>query len=504
MKRIVGQMLGFKKLAMEVLAWITCAKRQLTTVELQHALATKIGTSGLDAGDLPHIGDIISMCVGLVMVDEESGIIRLVHYTTQEYLEQTLNSWYPGAESRIARICITYLSFSIFEAGYCKTDQAFEERLRSNPLYDYAAHNWGYHTKDMESSQEVVSFLESKPKVEASSQALMADKYGWWRPSSSQKAPEKVTGLHLAAYFGIAYAVDTLLQRKHNPDQEDSDSRTPLSWAIENGHEAAVKLLLDTGKVDVNAEDRSGRTPLWLAAGKGYEAIVKLLLKTHAVDVNAKDIYGRTPLWWAARKGYTAIVKLLLDEREVDVDAKEWHGQTPLSKAAEHGYEAIVKLLLETNKADINAENKLGQTPLWWAACKMHVAIVKLLVDTDKADVNAVLRRAVENGDTAMVKLLLDTGKADINAKDRNGQTPWLWAVDNGHRAIVQLLRDTGKVEFNATLWQALETRDEAIVMQWRKGGQTPLWCAAARIRHEIIVQLLQWPKWNNSSRPHS
>jgi hypothetical protein len=86
MERINEQMAGKKELALKVLSWITFAKRQLTTSELQHALGTKTGRFELNHGDLPHIGDMVSVCAGLVTVDEESGVMRLVHYTTQEYL----------------------------------------------------------------------------------------------------------------------------------------------------------------------------------------------------------------------------------------------------------------------------------------------------------------------------------------------------------------------------------------------------------------------------------
>lgn len=62
-ERIKGQKLGLKNLAMKVLSWITCAKRPLTTLELQHALATKGGKSELDQGDLPHIEDMVSFTI---------------------------------------------------------------------------------------------------------------------------------------------------------------------------------------------------------------------------------------------------------------------------------------------------------------------------------------------------------------------------------------------------------------------------------------------------------
>ena len=39
---------------------------------------------------------------------------------------------------------------------------------------------------------------------------------------------------------------------KVNVDVKDDDGRTPLLWAASNGHEAVVKILLDTGKVDVD------------------------------------------------------------------------------------------------------------------------------------------------------------------------------------------------------------------------------------------------------------
>jgi len=93
MQRIEGQDVDGKELAKQVLYWITCAKRPLTTTELQHALAVEVGKSEFNENRKPHVEDIVSICAGLVTVDDESNIIRLVHYTTQEYFERKQMKW---------------------------------------------------------------------------------------------------------------------------------------------------------------------------------------------------------------------------------------------------------------------------------------------------------------------------------------------------------------------------------------------------------------------------
>ncbi|KAF7507547.1 hypothetical protein GJ744_010338 [Endocarpon pusillum] len=77
---------------------------------------------------------------------------------------------------------------------------------------------------------------------------------------------------------GNANAVKTLLERGADAGWKDINGRTPLSWAAENGHEAVVKLLLDTSKVDADSKDsKYGRTPQSWAMKNGHEAVVKLL-----------------------------------------------------------------------------------------------------------------------------------------------------------------------------------------------------------------------------------
>jgi ankyrin repeat protein len=66
------------------------------------------------------------------------------------------------------------------------------------------------------------------------------------------------------------------------PIQKDCYGRTPLSWAAREGRDIVIKLLIKTGKVDIDSKDDDGRTPLYWAAFYGHEAVVKLLKKQYS------------------------------------------------------------------------------------------------------------------------------------------------------------------------------------------------------------------------------
>ena len=379
MKRIFSHDTDSKELARQVLSWITCSRRPLSTSELQYGLAVEVGDTELNKENLLQIEDMVLVCAGLVTVDEESGIIRLVHYTTQEYFERTQRQWFPDAQIYITTTCVTYLSFDAFKSGYCRSDEEFEQRLQLNKLYDYAAHNWGHHAREATTlCQGSIEFLQKQAQVEASSQALLAEKIFSPDTLYSQRFPRDMTGLHLAAYFGLEVIFQPLLATaQFYVNSKDSVGQTPLSWATKNGHEGIVKLLLAIETVDVDSKDKYGWTPLSWATEKGHEGIVELLLATEKVDIDSKDNGGRTPLSRASVNGHEGIVKLLLATEKVDVDSKDNSGRTPLSWATKKGHEGIVKLLLATEKVDVNSRDKYGLTPLSWPAVNGHEGIIK-------------------------------------------------------------------------------------------------------------------------------
>ncbi|KAL2802387.1 hypothetical protein BJX63DRAFT_426090 [Aspergillus granulosus] len=399
MRRITSQKYGFKKLAIRVLLWITCTKRPLTTQELRHALAVEVSEPEIDEENLPEVADMVSVCAGLVTIDQESNIIRLVHYTTQDYFQRTQQNWFPNAEAEVAATCIAYLSFSAFATGHCYTDESFESRVEANALFSYAACNWGHHARETSSvlDKTVLDFLENEARLSSSTQAMTVS---FKQPGYSQDIPQHVTGVHLAAYFGLTNALGTLLNNGHYPDREDT-----------------LKSLLKTNMgIDPNSRDGQGRSPLSWAAERGHEATVTLLLQDYRVNPDIADRYGQTPLSLAAANGRATVTGLLLSNSKVSPISVSKEGRTPLCFAAMHGHVSTVKVLLKKCDSDSivpDVQDDCGRTPLLWAA---------------------------KNGHERVVEALLATGKVNTYLKDKSGRTSLVWAQKNGHHTIARLL----------------------------------------------------------------
>ncbi|KAF4634288.1 hypothetical protein G7Y89_g3817 [Cudoniella acicularis] len=332
MNRIERQGRKSVELAKQVLSWITCAKRPLTKFQLQHALGVEIGKPIFDKENLSLFEEMVSVCAGLVTIDNESGVIRFVHYTAQE-------------------TCLTYLLYNDFERGFCQTEDEFEERLQRNPLCDYAARYWAHHASKAPIHPMTIEFLESDLKVEASVQALFATKRHYSHQNYSQEVPRNVTGSHLAAYFGLEEAMKELYKRGHSLDLKDSELRTPLSYAAENGHEAIVKFLLTEGSVDIDPRDYFNLTPLYWAAKFDHAAVVELFLATGGVNLDPKD-EGRTMLSYAIHnhncklETVETLLKLGAPTNLVDID-----NMTPLHHTIKSGRKDIAHAIIRNGCA---------------------------------------------------------------------------------------------------------------------------------------------------------
>ncbi|KAG4293455.1 hypothetical protein FPRO06_00040 [Fusarium proliferatum] len=448
MERIAGQDQDSQELATQVLSWITCARRVLRTSELQHALAVEENDLELNKENMPQIDDMVSVCSGLITVDDNSGVIRLVHYTTQEYLERTRGQWFPIAESQITMACIRYLSFDVFKGGFCRSKEEYENRLTCNPFYGYASHNWGYHA--LMASMDV--------------QEIMASQHHSW-----EYIKDTETKVNTAAYFGLSNTVLALLEKDQLADSKGIYGWTALSYAARYGHEKVVKLLVARDDVDPNSTDGMYvETPLSWAAKNGHAGVVKFLLGNQGILADCVHKNRRTPLSFAAENGHLEVVRLLLSRHDVDPNSTDWKLRTPLACAAQKGHTAVVKLLLEKQGVFADSADKRGRTPLSFAAENGHEAVVRLLlamdtVDADRKDFSyrsTPLVYAVEGGHEAVVKVLLTKTRVTWDGGLLRS------AANKGHKGILTLLVNSSAIpdkqgKFQNASAQASEKTDE-------------------------------------------
>ncbi|KAK6351852.1 hypothetical protein TWF718_004997 [Orbilia javanica] len=465
----------FYQVARNILRWIVYSRRPLTVSELQHALGVEANKHELDYENLPDIDDITSICAGLVVVDKYSDVVRLVHYTAQDYFEHSKDHGFPDAETYIATVCINYLSFESFAGRLCQRQGEFEERIRQNRLYDYAARNWGYHAqKSSGLDSKVIEFLTDEAKVQSSVQVMMFSynlrmpDVGLWHPGV-----DAVTGLHLAAFFGLEGVVSKMISRACNLDLADGHRRTPLSWAAENGQLAIGELLIENGaKVDL--PDIDNRTPLLWAAGSGHLTMIELLIKKGA-NINATDRYGVTALHLVTERSYSEAASFLLNSG-MDCHMKNVFGITPLAWAMEKDTNIAAKILLETHASvDYNYTYTLlntydailekmhpeGQanelesedyTKSWRIIlrqrhffCDMPPHYTTASGRTYKSSryykfgTQCLLRRAIKKEDENLVRLLIAKGsRPDLEYE--KGLTPLSDALDRGNQSIIELL----------------------------------------------------------------
>jgi ankyrin repeat protein len=448
-ERINGQLEEDRGLATRILSWITYAQRSLTTVELCHALAVEHGDPELDIHNIPDIEDVVSVCAGLVAIDEESNIIRLVHFTTQEYFEHIRATWNPGAQLDIALTCLTYLSFDAFRSGACSNDEDLDQRLHEYKLLEYTAQHWGHHVHPVQEEigdAVALTFLKNEALIATATQSLIVTHFGSFQ--RSQRFAKHTTGLHLSSKFGLLHFVKLLIEQDNTTiNAKDTEGRTSLSFAAASGHEVVVKLLLAQNGLEVNSVDAVGMTPLLHAAKADHEAVIKLLLARGDIDINTMDDSSNRLLNYLADNKNEDIIKLLLTRNDVDINIKDKYGGTALMYAVEDGSEAVVKLLMMRDDIKADTRDGRGRTPLWYAAARGRETIATLLITRNDVDVNTqdvygdtVLMAAARTGEKPIVKILLARDDIDINATNTKGETAMSMAEENGQAAIVKLL----------------------------------------------------------------
>lgn len=495
LQRIERQQPSRKALGMQALMWISHACRPMLMSELADALAINLSTGTWNPRHRPIPKFILESCYGLATLDEESSLVRLAHYSVQEYFVLHQKRLFPAGEEAVAKTCLIALLHEASASGTCLDESAIQSYLASFPFYRYSCRNWGRHVRISADTGNVnplaLTFLRAQPHVARSYQFSQWDlgrKKVYWQPQEG----DSCTGLHLACTFGLEQLAEELLGTAGiTIDIMTAMGTTPLIKAAAGGHRGCVRMLMDRGAdpskenwygpslhcaaeagafctieelllrgVDVDLKDSHGRTALDCATTSGHVGAMQMLLANGA-NVNA-SFDGSTPLWLAVSLEQPLEVIQILLEHNADMEIENEEGVRVLHEAAIKGSEETLSLLLN-HGADIDSKDFLAFTALHWAAAKGYKSIVKILtergaeLDARSHDGLTPLYCAAEEGNLGSVQLLLKAG-ADPESRDDEGLTPVQAATKENHSEIVSCLLNfcdrTGK---GASTEKALE-----------------------------------------------
>ncbi|KAH0497438.1 hypothetical protein TgHK011_004739 [Trichoderma gracile] len=183
------------------------------------------------------------------------------------------------------------------------------------------------------------------------------------------------TALHHAVMSRSLETISLLLaQEGILVDARSDTGLTPLGLAVSGGNAEIVRLLLAQGAlVDPDSRTDRGWSLLYIAVDHQVDAeVVKLLIDTGRVDVNFIDPTSHfTPLIAAVTKNLPDIARLLVSHPDIDPNLGAHNNQiVPIATAAIWGHTEIVRILLshpqtDPDRAILPRSRALIQADIW-------------------------------------------------------------------------------------------------------------------------------------------
>ncbi|KAH6911302.1 ankyrin repeat-containing domain protein [Coprinopsis sp. MPI-PUGE-AT-0042] len=448
--RILNQTPRKTLLAKNVIVWVMTATVPLTVEQLQNVAARCPESHKFEASRLvsPHM--LLDVCHGLLVVEEHTNIVQLVHYSAKDTLDILILETYPFPHSLAAAFCMTLLTECYFQHSMIHTREGLEEALKVELMLPYAYGSWATHARRSLNDPSTANRLSDFVQGCHAFPALF----------HSNKWFDVLGPFHVAACFNLPV-------RFAGSDDVRDPNRitrhmgfTPLGLAALQAHETRVEELLSLPRVRANAVDKDGWSVLAWAAAHGRDDIIKLLLAHGKVKVNQADAIGWTALMRAAWRGHEDTVKLLLADPKIKVNHTDENGATALIIASGEGNVGTVNLLLDHPQVKVNLADNAGRSAL--------ISAIR----------GRSLWAAPQAGNRETVKLLLEHHQINVNQADKQGWTALQWATHEGQMEMAQCLVSHPQIKTSTTadaLADALNRGHERMVRLFDELSRRPL-----------------------------
>ena len=483
------------------LYWVSLASRPLSVTEISHALAVRTDSIGkpFDISRVCSNNTLLACCMGLVVIDEETSTLRLVHYSLQEFLrdenapEVSLFHIHTG-HGLIAKTCLTYLRFcqsapvtrTLGMVASCNCSRSYGSLVTSAvathmiplvpdiddpesilwaractcqlrfPLFKYASSEWGNHARegyDTSIGSLAVEWLTAEAAVSCPCAMMhMSVARAKYRLDLGRQDQHNEYSIVGTMPMGRDYRL--LQGSSHLTLISPRPSLRVLHCVAYFGETHILQEMTTAlGPLELNARDTTGWTPLTWAAIRGHDHCVSLLLNCKGIKVDSLDVWKRTPLIHAAIHGNAKVVRQLLARnggQRANPSIYDTAGRTAVSYAASRGHCNIIGILLREAEVDPNSTCKEHRTPLMYAIQRKMADAVKTLLSDHRVNPTledkygyTPLHLATEFGEEEVLNLFLGDPRVNPNRKDIHGLTPLAAAAKGGYtEAIKVLLRD--------------------------------------------------------------
>ncbi|EEU34232.1 uncharacterized protein NECHADRAFT_85502 [Fusarium vanettenii 77-13-4] len=321
-------------------------------------------------GDVILEETILSVCRGLITIDQVSKHIRFVHYTAQTYFsnENVRAESFPHAQSQLTESCIASLL----------------SKEVDHPFSRYSCRHWGHHAQMVEEQfqDKILDLFRNREKMLSSFQLVVDSLSPAWTTEPHEPNNNSLPPLYVAAYFGLKLTATHLMSEYGTLDILRKDCRgwNAMMWAVVGGSLNLVRLLFRREK------DLLSNDIIFSAAGSRVDEIqISKVYIPHGKISLAAALVPKAGLSFTkalpkAIRPNTSddVIRFLLDNIETErIDLKrESDGRTLLSVLAGNWQWDYVQILLERG-ASVDLKDTNERTPLLWALqcprCKIKI-----------------------------------------------------------------------------------------------------------------------------------
>lgn len=522
MQRIDNQEPEHRRMAFKILAWVSYAFRRLSLKELQHALAVEPRDTELDEELVLDGQSITSLCAGLVIVDQRTNIVNLVHYSTKNYFDEIRHIRFPNFHATITLVCATYLTLDTLKGA------KIWEMVQNFPLACYAAQYLGDHARyspeeALEPSiLDIICDLLSHPDKRKPLLSLLDGldliRSGFYSAGKSlqndnEERDYQSLEIEMPTFFGTALELSDHYQ-SNSSSAESADTITSSDTITQVGDEEVWETKIKSSRIPEV-------TALHLAASMGLAKIASLLLK-ETTNIDAVDETGKTALTLALERGFEKAVELLVNsgacvDLRLDhgrgifllVTERNWHSAaesiaekariTATQETSAHEQDQVrfllavyfghidesKQLLREGRLELVSRDRGIGKMALFLATEREDTPVIQLIL-TFGLDINSkddfgqtALHRATRRKSEPLMRFLLSNG-AEVDCKDDNGRTPWSASIRCGNTDILGILREAGAnpntfgLQGASELYTAAKDGETEIVKLMLESGTNP------------------------------